>query len=375
MGNYNDIYMRAYLGDPGNVPRSTSYPLSASPDLVPYGTQPATDVNSLLTDTSWNQVYNSPLVINQSNYLYMRAQNLGTAQTTGQFSLYYSPASLLLWPSEWQQNQLQTAGGEPTQSVSIAPGARGVTPSAFVWNPAAPPSGDHYCLVGMVSTPDHPATVPSDGDIQNFASWIANNGSFAWHNVSTTNAGSPTWTKTINYDQGTVASDILFQIVCTNVALNSKVAFSCGQAGPTPPINLPPTTVTNSASFIAGVLSSVPANFQADISYSYWSNGNPPASGFSITIQGMLPSTPDSSLYVHSSTLEELGMPKPEDYIARARLMKSFDNVEWAAHQAYADMLLDLHKRSNSYAAQSSIGPVKYFMVGSDSVYAQMSNA
>jgi hypothetical protein len=375
MGNYNDIYMRAYLGDPGNVPRSTSYPLSASPDLIPYGTQPVTDVNSLLLDSSWNQVYDTKLVINQTNYLYMRAQNLGTTTTSGVFSLYYAPSSLLLWPSVWQQNQLLTQAGESTQTLTLAANAKGVTPSAFAWNTATPPSGDHYCLIGMVSTPGHPATVPTDGSITNFANWIANTGSFAWHNVSTTSAGSPTWTKTVNYEQGTTASDIYFQIVCSNVPVNSQVAFSCGEAGPTPPINLPKTTVTNGASFIVGMQSSVPANFTGDISYSYWSNGIAPTAGFSITIQAMLPSTPNDALYVHSSTLEELGMPKPEDYLARASIMKGFDNVEWKAHQAYADMLRDLHTRANTYGTQGSIGPTKFFPVGTDSVYAQMSNA
>src|SRR5688572_25878488 len=279
MGNYNDIYMRAYLGDPGNVPRSSAYPLSASPDLIPYGTSPA-DPSTFLTDASWGQAYNATLVVRQSNYLYMRAQNLGSQATTGTFSLYYSQASLLLWPSVWSGNQLKTQTGANTQDVLINPGQKGVTPSAFVWQPASPPPGDHYCLVGMVSTPNHPATPPPDGNIQNFASWIAQNGSFAWHNVSVTDSGSPTWTKSINYDQGGTTEDIYFQVICKNVPVGSKVAFSSGTAGPNPPINLPPTTVTNGSSFIAGMQTSVPGTFVSDISYSYWAaSSSPPPSG------------------------------------------------------------------------------------------------
>lgn len=369
MGNYNDIYMRAYLNDPGNVPRSQAQPLSASPDLIPIGMQPVAP-DTLLTDPSWNSVYNNSLVINSKNYLYMRAQNLGSQATTGTFSLYFSKASLLLWPSVWSANQMKTDGGADTQNVLINPGQRGVTPSAFIWKPEQLVN-DHYCLVGMVSTPQHPATPPPDGNIRDFASWIANNGSFAWHNVSVVNAGAPTWQKSTYYEQGGVTEDVYFQLNCSNLPEGSQVAFSCGEAGANPPINLKPTTVSTSPSFTTGVISNVQGSFKGDITYSYWAkDGSPPPPGFDITLKAISLSASSDALYKYSSTLQELGVPTPEAYLEMKKSMKKWDSLPWAAHEAYAEQLHMQHDAFKTYS-KSAAGPIKGMVVGTDTVYAQ----
>lgn len=362
MGNYNDIYMRAYQGDPGNVPRSSSYSMSNSPDLIPYGTQPV-DPSTFLTDTSWNTTYNANLVANADNYLYMRAQNLGTTPSTGTFSLYAAPGSMLLWPSQWVQNQLKTQAGELTQQITLQGNQKGALPSAFVWNAK---SDQHYCLVGMVSTPEHPATLPPDGNIQNFATWIAQNGSFAWHNLSVTSSGSPTWTNKTYYDQGGVADTVRFDIVCSYVPLNSVVSFSCGVGGPTPPINMPPSIVTNYPSFIVGMNSLVPGDFKADISYSYTASKTDPVppQGFNISIEGSVKTQAGTALHEFGRTLVQMGYPTPEEYMERVKANRKWDSVKMEHHEAYAEYLLREHTESGTYD-KSAAGPVRYFTVGS----------
>jgi hypothetical protein len=278
MSTYNDIYLRAYLGDPGNVPRSTEYPLNDSPDLIPYGTQPV-ETGTFLTDASWNTIYRPTLVMNIDNYIYMRAQNLGQQETSGEFSLYAVKDNLLSWPPTW--TQLKTQQGEMKQKITLAANQKGVLPEPFVW---IPDSAERYSLVGLVSTPNHPLILPPD-QIQDFARWVARNGGVGWHSVNITNVNAPTFTNKMHYEQGTTACMIAFNLVCTNVPLGSKVSFSCGLSGPSPLIDLAPTVVTDSKTFIVGIVSDVPAGFEGDISYSYWSNGGPPPPGFNITLQ------------------------------------------------------------------------------------------
>lgn len=363
MAKYNDIYMRAYQNDPGNIPRSSSYSLAHSPDLIPYGTQPV-DPQTFLTASSWNTTYNATLIGKATNYLYMRAQNLGTAASTGTFALYYSPGgNMLLWPSKWAKNQLLTQTGANTQTITLQGGEKGVLPSAFVWDAK---TDQHYCLIGMVSTPEHPATPPPDGDIQNFATWIAQNGSFAWHNLTVTSAGSPTWTDKVNYDQGGVADTVRFDIVCDYVPLNSTVSFSCGAAGPKPPINMPPSLVTNYPSFIVGMNSVVPGDFMADISYSYTAAKDKPVppEGFSISIEASVKTQPGTLLHGYGKTLAEKGYPTPEEYMERVKANRRWDSVKMEDHEAYAEYLLREHMESRTYD-KSALGPVRYFAVGS----------
>ncbi|MFN8714102.1 MAG: hypothetical protein ACK5Z2_14740 [Bacteroidota bacterium] len=362
--------MRAYLGDPGNVPRSTAYPLSASPDLIPYGVSPA-DPATFLTDTSWNKAYSTTMVKNADNYMYMRAQNLATTPITGTFSLFSTNSNLLLWPSTWSQNQLRTQSGEPTQQVTIAAGQRGVVPSAFIWHPT---TLEHYCLVGMVDTPSHPATIPPDGSITNFALWIAQNGNFAWHNLSVTDVGSPTWSKTINYIQGDTAYLVKFELVCKNVPVGSIVRLTCGAAGISPPLDVL-GTVTSSTNYIIGMECDVDADFQAEMSYSYTAvNGQPPPAGFEITFRASIMENGEAvrELYQYCSTLEESGIPTPEDYLERAQANRKWDTLPWSVHESYADYLLREHKQAGTYQTGNSVGPQKRFVVGSDTSYAQI---
>jgi hypothetical protein len=309
MANYNDLFLRDNTSDTGSIPANP--PVSTSPDIIPYGTSPVTDPTTFFTGNYGSDV-GQDLIANAQNYLYMRAKNLAAGAESGTVSLYYSKASLLLYPSLWQSNILQTSDGATSVPISASTtGAIAVATNPFTWVPQAI-SGDHYCLIGRIVTATNPNPIPATGNIQDFATYIANNRGMGWRNVAITTAGSPTFTQNVNYDQGTQGGAMSVLITCTNVPVGAQVSFSSGTPGPTPPVNLPQTTVTNAGSFIAGVSTTIPANWTSNISYSYWANGTTPLPGWSIALSVVYFVPGGNSLYKLGKTFAQLGLKEEE---------------------------------------------------------------
>jgi|GEM_PF-5444808 len=73
----------------------------------------------------------------------------------------------------------------------------------------------------------------------------------------------------VQYRQHHVSEDVLFVISCTNVPTGSIVSFSCVQAGPEPPIELAPATVSDAQHFALGKLCYIPADFIGVITLRY----------------------------------------------------------------------------------------------------------
>ncbi len=308
---WSDMYIRDYIDDTGLYP--TAGVLSHSPDIIPYGTAPVQDPSTFISDANWSKDLGKDLVANIANYIYVRGQNLANKAQQGKIYLYYSKASLLLYPNLWQNNQIKTSDQSDFVDVSAsAVGKKFVTQNPFVWAPEMI-SGDHYCLVARVATVDNPANIPQTGNIQDFAAFISNNPNFGWRNVAVVDAGSPTWTQTVEYKQGTKGGKMRFTLVCQKVPVGAEVSFSCGTPGPNPIINLPRTQVTNSTSFIVGISSDVPANFDSYISYSYWSNGHAPLPGFSIEMQVSYLVTTDNLLYSSALPMRALDVVHPSE--------------------------------------------------------------
>lgn len=308
MSQYDDVLIRDNLSDSGTIPSKGA--LSHSPDIIPYGLAPVNDPQTFFSGNYSSDVGKS-LVANARNYCYVRGKNLDNNSTSGSFYLYYSKASLLLYPDQWQNNALQTSTGAGSVPFNVESNKIAVSTDPFTWEPQMI-SGDHYCMIGRVVTPKHPNPIPQTGAIQDFAKWVSNNGGIAWRNVAVVNTGSPTWTQTVDYNQGTVGDKVQFLITCTNVPVGAKVSFSAGTPGPNPVINLDPTPVTNSSSFMVGCTCDVPANYQTKISYSYWANGTPPA-GFSIKMSAQVVVPKDHENYAFAHTLEEIGIPRISD--------------------------------------------------------------
>lgn len=338
MVQYNDLYMRCNLSDSGSVPRSGT--LSASPDIIPYGTSPVADPVTEFTN-NYSKDVGKNLTANQQNFIYTRAYNYAAGPAAGDIYLYYSPAALLLYPSLWSENTLLTSQGADHVTVSASSANQIVVSNdPFTWVPQQI-SNDHYCMVARVSTEANPNPVPQTGDINDFAHWISTNGGWAWRNVTVVTAGAPTFTRTMNYTQGDLAGTMQFVLQCQNVPVGAKVGFSCGTPGPTPLINLPPTTVTNGSSFVIGMVSNVPANFISNISYSYWANGNNPPPGFQISLM--------VTYYVPPKQTALLKLARPMAY-----------------YGCHDENTLGVEHAFGSNYKSVSIGPTPVILVGSD---------
>ncbi len=311
---YTDLYYRHYIGDPGQYP-DTNSALSASPDIIPWGLAPQNDPQTFFS-ANYAQDVGQNVIANSQNFLYARCKNLSAASSSGQMYLYYSPASLLLWPNIWSTNVLKTASGAGFyQTPSVASGAISVTTDPYLWTPSLPNPGDHYCLISRVVTAANPNPIPNPGDLDSFASYVSNHPNIGWRNVSVITTGAPTFQIPVGYNQGPEGGNMKVLLTCTNVPAGAQVAFSAGAPGPTPVINLPQTTVTNPASFVVGVDSNIPANWNGTITYSYWANGTTPPPGWNIALSVNFPVAPTSVHYRYALSAEELGI---DDELAEA---------------------------------------------------------
>ncbi|CAM3091582.1 hypothetical protein G4177_22665 [Corallococcus sp. ZKHCc1 1396] len=302
---YDDLFFRSNLSDYGQLP---SPPLAyESPDIIPSGIYPTNDPQAFFS-SNYNQDVGQNLVTDGQNYIYLRTKNLSSGAESGKVSLYYTPASLLLYPNKWKDNALKTSDNQ-TEVFLQAPraGDIAVTDNPFVWAPNSI-SGDHYCLISRVSTPKHDNPVPVVGSYTDLTEFILNNPGFGWRNVALVDANSPTFNTTVEYSQGTEAGSIIFQLECTNVPGGASVAFSAGTPGPSPLIVLEKTTVPqNNGSWNTSVTCNVPANYTTNITYSYWANGTQPQPGFQIRLKPIAYFDQSSRFFHQLRSPQELG--------------------------------------------------------------------
>jgi hypothetical protein len=279
---WDDLLVREDFNDTGQVPWPGT--LCHSPDLIPAGTQPQNAGNFL---ADMNKDYGQNLVIGDNNYFYARGINPTAAQKSGTLHLYYAPAGLLIYPSNWTELPMETG----TLGAPVSADADGsfVTRSPYLWSKVSQPIGsDHYCLVSRMSTHAHPDPVPDLLQISDFAQFIASNRGFSWRNLSQiVDPNPPQIQQTIAYDQGCAAHEVYILLTTQNVPAGCEIAFECGTAGPRPLLDLARTEVNNSSSFVAGVYSNIPAGFSSHITYQLWTNGKtlPPNASLTLSAQ------------------------------------------------------------------------------------------
>ena len=79
-----------------------------------------------------------------------------------------------------------------------------------------------------------------------------------------------------SYNQGQVGAKMNIALVCQNVPIGSKVGFvACNIDGPTPPFHLLDTEVSTGPNFIVSIQSVIPANYETDVIYYAFLNGEP----------------------------------------------------------------------------------------------------
>lgn len=228
----------------------------------------------------------------------------------GDFYLYYAKCNLFLYPSIWKDNKIKTS--DQKDHVHVQADGYGdivVTDDPFQWSHSMPVK-DHYCLISRVVTKSHPNPIPEVGDIDNFAKYVTEHPDIAQRNVAFVNAETPTFSKSPKYTQGSKEEKVHFLLACTECPVGSEVAFSCGAPGPDPLIDMPRTKITDPSYQSFGIKSKVPAGFESDITFSYWSNGGKPGKGFKIKISAIHVVSQGNELYARAADPVELGFPQ-----------------------------------------------------------------
>jgi len=314
---WDDLYLRHNFQDTGLYPTAGS--LSASPDVIPLGQDPVSDPAYMISDENWNKDYGSSTNASQANYIYMRGRNLGSAEAEGRLYLYYSPGSLLLWPTDpvdpnkgWAKRPLSTSFGENFQIVRPKAGERFVTREGFLWVPE-PIYNDHYCLVGRVSTERNPNPIPEVGNLTDFAKYISEHPNMAWRNVVTINPRYPVTTTRVNYSQGADGGEVYLILRCDNVPDGSRVEFSSGTPGPDPMIKMSGvvqnTDTTQGPRYSLTLLTDIPENWTSDIAYTWFSENKVPLPGMKIWLDAVMPVAADHPvLGRYARPLTELGV-------------------------------------------------------------------
>ena len=313
---WTDLYIRHQFDDTGLYPTSGSQ--SASPDVIPSGDNPYSDPSQLITDTNWSKDFGNSTNASQANYIYLRGANGNTAaKKSGQSYLYYSPASLLLWPTDptdptkgWANNPLRTSSGAQYVDVSAEAGKRFYTPEPFQWIPAQI-YNDHYCLIGRLVTTDNPNPIPALGTLTDFAAYISQHPNMAWRNVVTINPAQPVSTTSVDYSQGQDGGYVYMNLRCMNAPDGSAVSLNCGTSGPNPPIYIPQTIVKNpagSSQFTITLYTNIPGNFRSNITYSWYSNGTTPLPGMQFILDPVMPVASSSPLMRFARPLEYFGI-------------------------------------------------------------------
>jgi len=318
-GNANGVFVRH---QPGDYPGNNGGSFSACPDIVipvandanhtPEPLNPTTLISQQGYYTEFNP--GSYMYAGNVNYVYLRAlNNTSSFSPPPQFNprlwLYYTPANLALWPSQWQSNniQVQGQGGQQnwqdtaniiTNNIVGQGGQSGqqlnvlATSEPFLWNPPVRQDGSHYCLIAMAENPlANPPSPPLPGPFATFndlVTFVLTHDWFGWRNMQAVPRTVPTWQMNFPIAGPSQTSNAMIGVQCTDMPIGSAFSFSvAGPGGTTNPgdgvtTGPNPVLITNPNQTYAMPMV-FPANFNTTMVLSWYANGRTPRPGASIT--------------------------------------------------------------------------------------------
>jgi len=99
---------------------------------------------------------------------------------------------------------------------------------------------------------------------------------------------SPTFTNKAHFSALSKPEKMHFTLTCTGVPPGSSIAFTCDAALPDGTIiKLPKTNVETSSKVGYFIEADIPADWESEITYSYWAGGNP-KSNFEISMSAYI---------------------------------------------------------------------------------------
>lgn len=171
----HDLFLRDNLQDHGEEPLVAGG-ISASPDIIVYN-QELLDPQATLCAPAVRDVdtLGEPVEAGQTNYVYLRTQNRGTAATSGTAKVFWAAASTLPTPSSWHLiGSIDIPSVMPGEMMAVGP---------IPW--ADIPAVGHYCFIGLIGSgtdpmPD-PASIKTVGDYYEF---IRQSNNATWKNFN-----------------------------------------------------------------------------------------------------------------------------------------------------------------------------------------------
>jgi hypothetical protein len=278
----NELLIRASLTDDGTLPRTGD--VSNSPDVISNGKTEVDNPVSYYIDT-YDAYVSKNLQAASTNYIYVRGKSMAAGLQQGDVYVYFALDADLNTPSKWVKNVLQTTRGDKYIRVHVqSEGAIAVTDTPFVWTPPESAAGSAYSLIGIVVPI---GTKPNFIGVTDFEEYVKDHSNIGWNKVTIDAPPPPPtpklrWKTTFHYAQGDMGQEMNFQLKCSNIPTGSLLEFgSDNPNGPTPPIALAKTTVTDSNGAY-GIVSIVPEGYTGNITFYFYTDDTPPQ-GSSIT--------------------------------------------------------------------------------------------
>lgn len=169
----HDLYLRDNLHDHGEEPL-VSGGISISPDIVVFN-QELLDPQATLCAPAVRDVdtLGQPVEAGQTNYVYLRVNNRGTAPTSGTATVYWSEVSTLPRPTMWHLiGSTRIPAVPPGEMMAVGP---------IPWDNI--PVVGHYCFVGLIGSGEDPAPDPATiATITDYYRFIRESNNATWKN-------------------------------------------------------------------------------------------------------------------------------------------------------------------------------------------------
>ncbi|MFD5234999.1 hypothetical protein ACFWJ5_42320 [Streptomyces qaidamensis] len=247
---WTDFAMRPNLSSPeGIIP--SSGPVCDCPDIIVSADPIDHPHQTLSTPESWHSQNAGTVYEGRPTYIYVRAKNFYDGSETGDVSLYYAPAELIQWPSQWKQNRLRPQ--EAGDTVALRAHKRGgiaVGDNPFYWEAPPPSPNGHYCLFALVNTAHTKNPLPDNvpTSYKGMADLVSNYLNIGWKNTAEVESDVPTWTRQSGLtvpDTCPLNQRLMLSIIGSSGTVGGAVALSSSDTQFEPLIDLPETTIVD----------------------------------------------------------------------------------------------------------------------------------
>jgi hypothetical protein len=296
---YSGLFLRDYLGQTPTG-TNTGQGWTSSPDIIPYGQNPATDTSIFTSPDGYANPFSSEVFVGQNNWLYVRALNATSGPVAGRFWLYYTSGNAVLWPQNWERGGIEVRGiGQNwVDAQAQTPNEVVVGAAPFLWKP--PAESKHYCLIAFAenpplsSPPESPAPTGYMNTWDQLGQYVISHPNMAWRNTVDVKRDTPTWQYQVPITGADEGGMFYCGIKMTTMPTDAFFSFSVlgpdnRTTGPNQDSIIIPRTqiVDPNQSFTIPI--TWPQNYATTMQISFWKGATTPAFGSTIEAQVVVP--------------------------------------------------------------------------------------